>query len=271
VRVDEHTIELAGTPVFYRSAPTAAAGATPLYLHGIPTSADDWTPLLERTGGIAVDLIGFGRSGKGAHLEYGLAAQVGFLERFLAELSVDRLRPVGHDWGGAVALALSGRSPERIERLVVCDPLPLFPGLSFPSLVRRIRTLGLGELIMGSTPRWMFARTLRSGYADPASLSDERLQAIWEQFDQGTQRAVLRTYRSLDEETLAVAGSELERIDAPALVVWGERDPWLAPELADRYGQALPQATVVTAPDAGHWPWFEDPGVLERIAGFVSE
>jgi pimeloyl-ACP methyl ester carboxylesterase len=61
VRVDEHTIEVAGAPVFYRSAPNPA-GAPPLYLHGVPTSSDDWVTLLARTGGVAPDLIGFGRS-----------------------------------------------------------------------------------------------------------------------------------------------------------------------------------------------------------------
>jgi hypothetical protein len=40
VRVDEHTIEVAGAPVFYRSAPSPA-GTPALYLHGVPTSSDD--------------------------------------------------------------------------------------------------------------------------------------------------------------------------------------------------------------------------------------
>ena len=56
-------------PVFWRSAPATGGGATPLYLHGVPTSSDDWVPFLERTGGIAPDLPGFGRSGKPGYLE----------------------------------------------------------------------------------------------------------------------------------------------------------------------------------------------------------
>ena len=69
VRVDEHTINLDESPVFYRRA-TEAPGVPALYLHGIPTSSDDWVEFLARTGGIAPDLIGFGRSGKGGHLDY---------------------------------------------------------------------------------------------------------------------------------------------------------------------------------------------------------
>ncbi len=61
--MDEHTIDVGGTPVFYRRR----AGADVLYLHSVPTSSDDWKDLLARTGGIAPDLPGFGRSGKAAN------------------------------------------------------------------------------------------------------------------------------------------------------------------------------------------------------------
>ena len=37
-----------------------------LYVHGVPTSSDDWLPFLDRTGGLAPDLLGFGRSAKAA-------------------------------------------------------------------------------------------------------------------------------------------------------------------------------------------------------------
>src|SRR5579863_8174612 len=40
-------------------------GAGPLYLHDALTSSDDLIPFLERTGGLAPDVVGFGRSGKG--------------------------------------------------------------------------------------------------------------------------------------------------------------------------------------------------------------
>ena len=86
MRVDEHTINIDESPVFYRSS-AETPDVPVLYLHGIPTSSDDWVEFLERTGGIAPDLMGFGRSGKGGHLDYSLAGLTGFVERFLAELA----------------------------------------------------------------------------------------------------------------------------------------------------------------------------------------
>ena len=67
--MDEHTIDVGGTPVFYRRA----TGGALLYLHSVPTSSDDWRDMLARTGGVAPDLPGFGRSGKAAHYDYSLA------------------------------------------------------------------------------------------------------------------------------------------------------------------------------------------------------
>jgi pimeloyl-ACP methyl ester carboxylesterase len=56
----------------------------------------------------------------------------------------------------------------------------------------------------------------------------------------------------------------------PALVIWGERDPWFPPAFADRYRERLPRATVWRVDHAGHWPWLERHEVAERIAAFVS-
>jgi pimeloyl-ACP methyl ester carboxylesterase len=268
VRVDEHTIEVAGAPVFYRSAPSPA-GAPPLYLHGVPTSSDDWTGLLERTGGFAPDLIGFGRSGKGGHLDYTLAGLAEFLARFVSVLELERVRLVAHDWGAGAALVFAQRYPERVERVVLCDPLPLTGDFHWHRLARRLRSPGLGELLMGSIPRWMLARILRRASSAEA-FSDERVRALWSQFDQGTQRAVLRLHRATGEDDLAAAGRDLERLTMPALVLWGEQDIWFPASLAAAYAKRLPRAELALIPGAGHWPWLERQEAADRVAAFVT-
>ncbi len=266
--VDEHTIELAGNPVFYRSAPSSVE-PPPLYLHGVPTSSDDWTELLARTGGLAPDLIGFGRSSKAGHLDYTLAGLAQFVELLLDGLGIERVRLVAHSWGAGAGLVLAQRAPERIERLVLCDALPLLEDFTWPPLARRLRTPVLGELVMGSTPRWLLARTLRAAYANPEALSDARVKQIWEQFDQGTQRALLRLHRSTGPDDLATAGEQLGELTVSALIAWGERDPWFEVDYAERYAQRLPNARLERIPDAGHWPWLEHRQLADRIAEFV--
>jgi len=268
--VDEHTIELAGSPAFYRTAP--APGAPALYVHGVPTSSDDWISFLERSGGIAPDLIGFGRSGKGGNLNYSIEGLTDFLQRLLDHLQIDRVKLVVHDWGAAVGLAFAQRNPQRIERIVVINGVPLFPaeGVRWSRLARLWVRPWIGELVMGSTTRRVLARTLRASAVEPTAWPDARIASIWEQFDQGTQRAILRLYRSADEGELTRTGAGLDRLQSPSLIVWGEADPWLPVAVGEKYATALPHASIDRLERAGHWPWLDRPEVVERVASFLA-
>ncbi len=270
--VDEQTIEVADSPVFFRRAagPDRATGATALYLHSVPTSSDDWTGLLAVTGGVAVDLPGFGRTGKGGQLDYSMTGYVDFLERFLDTLELERVAVVGHGWGAAFGLLLALRRPELVSRLALVDAIPLLEGFSWPTPARWLRRPLVGELLMGSVNRWLLARTLRAGSASPAAWPDARVEAVWEQFDQGTQRAILRLHRSVELADLVAAGRDLEQLQVPALVAWGEADPWLGVRFADAYAARLPGATVDRVAGAGHWPWLDQPDLAARLADFVA-
>ncbi|HEY2769041.1 MAG TPA: alpha/beta hydrolase [Solirubrobacteraceae bacterium] len=266
--VDEHTIELAGSPVFYRRAPRpGSAGREPLYLHGIPTSSDDWTAFLERTGGVAPDLIGFGRSGKGGHLDYSLDGYAQFIEQFLDYLRIDRVEVVAHQWGAAAAMVFAQRNRHRIGRLVLIDPVPLTVDFTWPPALARLRRPLLGELVMGSVPKRSFAKLLRTG----GRFSDERVDELWEQFDQGTQRAILRIVRGTDDHVLTTAGADLAQVDIPALILGGELDPWLPADTADSYAKRLPNATPARIAGARHWPWHDDPTVVARVITFLQQ
>ena len=110
---------------------------------------------------------------------------------------------------------------------------------------------------MGAITKWLLARILREGSARPDVWTTERIDAIWDQFDQGTQRAILRLTRSATLAELAAAGSAPATLGAPALVLWGEQDPWLTPGIGAIYAEVLSQATLEVIPDAGHWPWMD--------------
>jgi pimeloyl-ACP methyl ester carboxylesterase len=269
VGVDEHTIQVAEASVFYRRAP--AQGTEVLYLHSVPTSSDDWTGLLELGGGLAPDLLGFGRTDKAGNYDYSLAAYAVFVEQFLDAVGVDEVALVGHGWGAAIGLLFAQRHPDRVTRLAIVNGIPLLPGFEWPSGARWLRRPGIGELLMGSVNRWWLGRTLRSGSTSPEAWPDVRVQAAWDQFDQGTQRAILRLYRSVDEQSLAAAGLELATVEQPALVVWGDRDPWIAPSFAEAYAQRLAHATVEHRPGAGHWPWLDEPDLAARLVYFATD
>jgi pimeloyl-ACP methyl ester carboxylesterase len=271
VSVDEHTIELAGSPVFYRRAPVSRGDAEVLYLHGLPTSSDDWLPFLERTGGVAPDLVGFGRSSKAGNLELTIAGQVRFLEQLLDALEIERLRLVVHDWGARTGLLLAAHDPQRIESLVVIDAVPLSERVPWrPRFARVWQRPLLGELVMGATTKRQLARELRRGSAKPDVWTDERVATVWDQFDQGTQRAILRLHRDTDQASLSAAESALGQLAVRSMIVWGASDPWLPREGAGEYADRLSDARVHVIEGAGHWPWLDDPSVVDLIAEFLE-
>ena len=303
--ISEHNARIGELPVYWRSAPTpgdagGASRAPVLYLHGVPGSCDEWIAprehrggrpwwrrwwrakregdewvqppayaegFLERSGGLAPDLPGFGRSGKPGHFDYSIDGYADFLERFLDLVEVERVRLVVHDWG-AVGLAFAQRHPERIARLVVMNAVPLLPGYDWHRVARAWRTPLLGELAMGWTTRWTLRRATREANAEP--LPEAWLDMVLDHFDQGTQRAILRLYRSAPGETLAAAGRALGGIDAPALVVWGMRDPYIAARFAGEYARALGGAELLELRDAGHWWWLDRPDAIERVLDFLE-
>ncbi len=304
MRVQEQTTTLAGEPVFYRTAMGQSESGVPpvpvVYLHGAPTSSEDWLALLERTGGIAPDLLGFGRSAKGAHLPTTPEALADWVEDLLSVLGVERYKLVSHGWGTAAAVLLAAREPKRVERIVVFNSVPLLEGLSWPWWARLYRTRGVGEVAIGATTRGVLRRWLRQGSvrtealpslwrrwgrwfrrrrwgrwfrrpAAPSTPPPDRVAQIWSQFDQGTQRAVLRLVRSVDDERIQTMQAALHSLDMPTLLAWGQRDPWWGEAVLDAYAARLPRARIERFPEAGHWPWLDDPAVIELMAGFLQD
>jgi pimeloyl-ACP methyl ester carboxylesterase len=271
--LSENTAEIDGLPVFWRSAPSGGAETeakvVPLYLHGVPNNSDDWLEFLARTGGLAPDLPGFGRSGKPGSRSYTIAEYDHFLERFLEELGVERISLIVHDWG-AVGLAFAQRHPERIERLVVINAVPLLPGYRWHRTARIWRTPLLGELAMGSVNRRTLRFISKESNVAPGPLPEAWQDSVLDHFDQGTQRAILRLYRSSPPQVLEARGLDLGLLRMPALVVWGMKDPYIPARFGAAYADALERAKLIELEDAGHWPWLDRPDVIEQVVEFVS-
>jgi pimeloyl-ACP methyl ester carboxylesterase len=255
VEIAERTAEVDGVQVHWR-----VAGERPvLYVHGVPTASWDWIPFLERTGGVAPDLPGFGESAKPAEFPYGIEGFADFLEAFTAQVGLERMTLVVHDWGGA-ALAFAQRHPERIERLVIFSCLPLTGGYRWHRVARAWRTPLVGELTMGFTTRRAFTRAL------PAEIGGR----AWEDFDHGTQRAILKLYRAAPEPVLERAGARLGELRCPALVLWPTADPYIGVEFGRRYADALGGEVELEEVEGGHWTWLDRPALVDRVATFVS-
>ena len=105
-------------------------GQAVLLVHGFGTCSFVWrnvgpTIALANLTAFAVDLFGHGESDRPFDADYGIAAQAEYLDRALTALRVSKAAVVGLDLGGAVALRFAAAHPERVDRLVLINPVAL--------------------------------------------------------------------------------------------------------------------------------------------------
>lgn len=268
-KISEHRERIAGTETFWRAAEPPPGVVPTLYVHGVPTNADDWTAFLEVTGGAALDLPGFGRSEKPPGFEYTIGGYNAFLQAFIGRLGWERFNLVVHDWGG-LALVTAQELPERVERLVVINAVPLLPGYRWHRIARVWRTPVLGEIFMGMTTKTLTRWISKESRPSREPWPPEMVESVWSHLDHGTQRAILRLYRSAPSAVLEQAGERLALLQMPSLVLWGARDPYIDTAFAHAYAERLPNAELQLLPDAGHWPWLDREDSVDVVTGFLT-
>ena len=262
-----------GVDVFFRR--TQGEGPPVVFSHGNPTHSADWIPFMERLErpAIAFDLPGWGRSARpgAGDFDYSMEGLGRFFGRCLDALEVERYGLVAHDWG-AIALIEAARRPQRVERLVVINCVPLLPGYRWHWIARRFwRVPLLGELFNLTATKSAFRLISRQATARPGPLPDEFIDMVWETWEPGRNRPVLELYRSADPAALAAAGTGLAGIECPAMVAWGAEDPYIPVSFGRAYAERLPDARLVELEGASHWPWIDRPELVDEIVAFLSE
>jgi len=257
---------------YLRSGPQDADEAV-VFVHGNPGSSQDWERLLSRVGefgrALAPDMPGFGRADKPETFDYTVEGYARHLDGVLKELGVRRAHLVVHDFGGPWGLAWAAQNPDAFASAVLINT-GVLPGYRWHYLARIWRTPVFGEVFMATTTRPGFRLLLKHG--NPRGLPKAFVDRMYDDFDKGTRRAVLRLYRATNDpagaaERLAAA---LRPLDRPALVVWGAHDPYLPLGLAERQKETFPRAQVVVLEGSGHWPFADDPErVTEAVVPFL--
>jgi epoxide hydrolase 4 len=262
----------------------AGDGPLVVLLHGFPDFWFGWRfqiPALAAAGFrvVAPDMRGYNLSsrpvGVAAYDTDRLAADVRDLIRERGEESAFL---AGHDWGALVAWVTAMNHPEVVERLAILNgphPRRLLHGLRHPrQLVKSwymffFQLPWLPERVVRAARWWSF----RYGFehdARPGAFTDQdiaRYVETWSQADAAT--AMINYYRAIFRQTPSRAEARIRPIDAPTLVIWGERDRYLDAELAEPDRADVPNLEgVVRLPDASHWVQHDEP---LRVAELLAE
>jgi pimeloyl-ACP methyl ester carboxylesterase len=97
--------------------------------------------------------------------------------------------------------------------------------------------------------------------AGPEPLPEAFIDRMYDDFDRGTRRAVLRHYRATPVPYPPASGwvEALRALDRPALIVWGASDPYLGRRRIEDLKQPFPGAEVELLEGSGHFPFADDP------------
>ena len=85
-----------------------------------------------------------------------------------------------------------------------------------------------------------------------------------------TRDAILRLYRSAPAEKLNDLGRDLPALEAPTLLLWAKDDPYIGPEIGPRWAERAPNAILEEIDRAGHWPWVDQPELINRAIRFLE-
>ena len=253
------------------TGPEEAAEAI-VFVHGNPNSADEWRGLMDQTGNIArsiaLDMPGFGKAERpGRELEIPVAGHAAFLGAALDQLGVERAHLVLHDFGGPWGLAWAAGHPDAFRSVVLINT-GILTGFQLHRVGRLWARPVLGELVMAMTTRRRFTGAMRE--ANPR-LPARDIDSMYDDYDGGTRRMVLRLYRNrTNDEVLEAAAAHFATLDRPALVLWGGADPFVPVHHAEQQRTPFPRAEVVVLPESSHWPFLDDPeGAARAIVPFL--
>lgn len=244
-----------------------------LLLHGNPGSAEDWAfiqqGLAELTRVIAFDLPGYGEAGRPGDWDYSPVSYGAFIEAAIEELGVERAHLVMHDLGG-LALVWAANHAEQFASAVLIDTGNLVD-FRWHVLARLYRARGIGELLVAFTTRPLFTATMARLNPQPLPLPAAVIDRIWAEYNRTTRRAAMRFYRATPAEAMGLLAPLLRPLDRPALVIWGQHDPFIPVKQAHHQLQGFPSADVVVFDDSGHWPHIDNPHrAADQIVKFLE-
>jgi pimeloyl-ACP methyl ester carboxylesterase len=250
------------------------ASVAVVFLHGNPGSSRDFDDLLSRAGrftrAVAIDVPGWGKSDKLAHPERqttdGAAA---YIQGLLDKLGIRRVVLVAHDFGGIWGLQWAAKHPGALVGVTLIDTGVLKDYTPHPAAVVWA-TPGAGEAQVASTTRESFRQSVN--YMQPKPLPNAFVDRMYDDYDRPERCALLRYYRSVRDATLpdsnALANAQAAALRGsrrPALVIWGEKDPYIPVEQAYKQRDVFKGARVKVIPGAAHWPYVDDPARVRAL------
>lgn len=270
-RFNEHDI-------FYKDE---GAGDVLLCLHGFPTASWDWyriwSDLTAHFRVIAPDMLGYGYSDK-PRQNYSILEQADLHEALLAELGIERVHILAHDYGDTVTQELLARHLEKpkFEIASVC----LLNGGLFPE-THRPRTIQklllnpiLGSIITRFYKRSSFQKTFNDIFGANTQPTEDEIDEFWALMTKNKGTGIIHKLIHYIPERVKYRErwvNALQKASMPIKLINGLDDPISGAHMVARYQELIPNSNVTKLSGIGHYPQVEAPeAVLKAYFEFLD-
>lgn len=279
----EHRVDRGQGNIYVRDYP----GEAPAFvlMHGFPDNLgiyDELVPLLVAGGKrvVTFDFLGFGASDKQLGSKYSFAQQVGDLHSVVQALDLGKIVPVAHDSAGPAAINYALDYPQHVAGITILNSLyNESPTLKHPELIQffaqpELKALSGAALQNPQQFAWIL-NFQRNKFQESLS---EKQKDLYINFLGPLIDANFRNAPSSAPAFAQMTGQlfveearnttripEVEALDVPVQLIWGETDPYLNTGVAESILSHLKNGKLHTLP-GGHWIQLDEP---EHVANLM--
>lgn len=252
-------------------APIGASQGTAIFIHGSGPGASGWSNFKHNVFAfqeagyrcIVYDQWGYGKTSKPQDIDHTLDFFVDGLVSLMDSANVASAVLVGNSLGGAVALGLALRHPERVEKLILMAPGGIESRedyFSMPGIQAMVKyPMGSPEFT-----KEVLAQLLTQLVYDPIHVDDELVNERWATLE--TQNAHVLATMQIPDLT-----DRLALIDISTLVFWGTEDRFCPASGTWKILQMKGNVQAELVNYCGHWVMSEYPDLFnERCLSFLA-
>lgn len=239
---------------------------TAFLLHGLGGRGDQWREqinlLKDEYTLIIPDLFGHGNSDKpkpNGTNPYSFSELEQDVQALFHKFENEHNIFIGHSYGGSIATAVALEHQDDIEKLVLIAPTPCIPTIAVPILFRMPETLM--EVF-----RSILEKNFQKLAIDPATsqaLIDIELQAARDN--------PIYLIKAMIEGMQAIPHLDVTMLSIPTLIICGEHDLLILPEISIDFYQAIPHHNYELIKNAAHLIQLEQPHEVNKlIMNFVN-
>jgi len=237
-----------------------------VFIHGLLGLNEHWVPtaqaLSHRARSIMVETPLLTLRGQEASVQSVAEMTAALLDEIVGEPAV----LVGSSFGGHVALRMVLDRPDLARGLVLVGASGLYE-VDFEGEFEQ--SMRMRDVEIRPSRPWM-QRKVAELFHDKTTIPEGVVDRVHAELShRRAARAIVKLSRSSRKDHV---GSQLERVEAPALVLWGRQDIVTPPRVAEEFAERLPDARLHWIDECGHAPMIEKPDEFTRAIGaFLDE